>query len=156
MIEVKGALLVMTVAGAGVMGLGAWRAHASHGGAHGPSHHALMGRFVDFAIDEKLREIDATDAQKLKVREITERLMRQGKALHGDHAAFHDELVDLLSRDELDAPALRAAVKARTDAFARFAEEASDAVVELHDAFTPEQRTRLLADLREHIAARHR
>ena len=28
------------------------------------------------------------------------------------------------------------------------------AVVELHGAFTPEQRTRLLSDLREHLATR--
>src|SRR5262245_24082018 len=99
MIEIKTALLGMTVAATGMAGLGALSAHAFHGGGekwHG--HHALMGRFVDFAVDEKLREIDATDAQRQKVQDIKERLMRQGKALHEDHAAFHDQLLELLSR----------------------------------------------------------
>jgi Spy/CpxP family protein refolding chaperone len=157
MIEIKTAVLALTVAATGVAGLGALRAHAFHGGGHKwHGHHALMGRFVDYAISEKLREIGATDAQKQKVAEIKERLMRQGKALRDDHVAFHDELLELLSRDELDAAALRSAVKARTDAFARLAEDASDAVAELHGAFTPEQRARLLADLRAHVAEHHR
>jgi periplasmic protein CpxP/Spy len=155
MIEIKTALLALTVAATGMAGVGAWRAHAFHGGWGGHRHHALMGRFVDFAIDEKLREIGATDTQKQKVHEVKERLMRQGKALHEDHAVFHDELLGLLSRDELDPATLRALVKARTDAVVRLADDATDAVVELHSAFTPEQRTRLLAGLREHMAERH-
>lgn len=155
MIEVKTALLALTVAASGVAGLGAWRAHAFHGGAGGHRDHALMSRFVDFAVDEKLKELNATDAQKQKVREVKERLMRDGQALHGDHAAFCAELLEMLSRDDLDPATLRAAVKGRTDAWVRFADEATDAVLELHGAFTPEQRTRLLSDLREHLAARH-
>ena len=153
MIEIKTALLALTVTAAGMAGVGAWRAHAFYGGESGHRHHALMGRFVDFAVDEKLREVGATDIQKQKVHEVKERLMRQGEALHDDHHAFRAELLDLLSQDELDPATLRALVKARTDAFVRFADDASDAVVELHGAFTPEQRTRLLADLRKHVAA---
>ena len=155
MIEVKTALLALTVGATGVAGLGAWQAHAFHGGARGHRDHALMSRFVGFAIEEKLKELNATDAQKQKVLEVKERLMREGTALHGDHAAFRAELLELLSRDDLDPAALRALVKARTDTLVRFADDATDAVIELHGAFTPEQRTRLLADLREHLATRH-
>ena len=35
MIEIKTAVLALTVAATGVAGLGALRAHASHGGGHG-------------------------------------------------------------------------------------------------------------------------
>jgi len=65
-----------------------------HGGAHGHRDHALMSRFVEFAIDEKLKELNATDAQKQKVLEVKERLMREGKALHEDHGALHDQLLE--------------------------------------------------------------
>lgn len=155
MLEVKTGLLALTVLATGVAGLG-WSAHRFHGGAPGHRDHALMARFVDFVIDEKLAELGATNAQKQKVREVKERLLREGRELHEDHAAFREELLQMLSKDDLDAAELRAAVKGRTEAWSRFAQDAADAVLELHGCFTPEQRTRLLGELREHLAARHR
>jgi len=50
---------------------------------------------------------------------------------------------------------VKALVHERTEALTRFADEAADALVELHGAFTPDQRKQLLADAREHMA-RHR
>src|SRR5262245_22671681 len=158
MIDPRVTLLALAVSGTSVLGLGAWTAYAHggfRGGFHGHGHDsAMVHRFVDFALNEKLDEINATDAQRKKVGEIKERLMKDGHALHEDKAAFHAELLKLLDQDDVDPIALKTMVRQRTEAFTRFVDEATDAVVELHSVFTPEQRKQLLADLREH-AERH-
>jgi Spy/CpxP family protein refolding chaperone len=147
-------LVALAVSGAGALGLGAWTANA-HGGSRGHRDPALVHKFVDFAVDAKLDEIGATDAQRQKVRAIKDRLIKDGHALKEDKAAFRDDLLKLLERDDVDPAEVRAMVRQRTEAFTRFVDEAADAVVELHGVFTPDQRKLLLADLREHME-RHR
>ncbi len=147
-------ILALAVSGAGVLGFGAWSAYA-HGGFRGHRDHAMVHKFINFAVDEKLSEIGASEAQRTKVRQIKERLVKDGHPLRDSHAAFRDELLKLLEQDNLDPAQVRALVRERTEALTRFADEATDAVVELHAVFTPEQRKQLLADAREHIA-RHR
>jgi len=151
MIDAKVALLGLALVGtSGALGSGALHAH---GGFRGHRNHALMQKFVDFAVNEKLDEIGANDAQRQKVREIKDRLLREGKALHQDRDTFCQQLTALLAQDEPDAAQLRSLVRERTTAFTRFADDATDAVLELHGVFTPEQRKQLMADLREHLDA---
>ena len=152
MLDLKIAALVMAVGGAGALGAGAFQAHGGFGGHRDG---ALMHKFIDFAVNEKLDEIGATEAQKQKVREIKERLVSEGHALRADRKAFRDEILALLEQDNPDPARLKAAVHERTEAFSRFADDAADAVVELHGVFTPEQRKQLLAAAREHTE-RHR
>lgn len=155
MIYSKMAVLALALGGAGIVGAGALHFQA-HGGFPGHRDHAMMHKFIDFTVNEKLDEIGATEAQKQKVREIKDRLMKDGKALHPDHAALHQELLGLLEQDNPDPARLKALVHERTEAITRFADEAADAVIELHGLFTPEQRKKLLADLKEHMESRHR
>jgi Spy/CpxP family protein refolding chaperone len=152
MIDLKVAALAMTVGGAGMLGFGAYR---GHGGFHGRGDGAMIHKFIDFAVNEKLDEVGASEAQKQKVREIKDRLVREAHTLRDDRKAFRDELLGMLEQDTPDAAQLKAAVRQRTEAFGRFAENAADAVVELHGVFTPEQRKKLLAEAREHMD-RHR
>lgn len=154
MLDPRIAVLTLAVSGAGVLGLGAWTAYA-HGGFQGHRDHAMVHKFIDFTVNEKLSAIGATDAQKQKVREIKDRLVKDGHPLRESHAAFRDDLLKLLEQDNLDPAQVKALVRERTEAFTRFADEAADAVVELHGVFTPDQRKQLLADAREH-KARHR
>ena len=155
MIGTKMAVLALAAGGVGVLGVGALHLQA-HGGFRGHRDHAMMHKFIDFAVNEKLDEIGATDTQKQKVREIKDRLVKDGKALHQDHAALHQELLGLLEQDTPDPVRLKSLVHERTEALTRFADEATDAVIELHGLFTPEQRKKLLADLKEHLEERHR
>lgn len=147
-------VLALAVSGAGVLGLGAWTAYA-HGGFRGHRDPAMMHRFIDFALDEKLGAIGATDAQKQKVHAIKDRLVKDGHPLRESHLAFRDDLLKLLEQDNLDPAEVKGLVHERTEELTRFADEVADAVVELHGVFTPEQRKQLLADAREHMA-RHR
>jgi Spy/CpxP family protein refolding chaperone len=152
MIDLKLAMLSVAVVGAGAVGVQSLRAHGygGHFGGHG-RHGAMMHKFIDFAVDEKLDEIGATDAQKQKVREIKERLMAQGHALHADKQALREQVLEQLSKDQPDVAQLKAIVHGRIDAFEQFADEAADALVEIHGVLTPEQRQKLLADAREHM-----
>jgi Spy/CpxP family protein refolding chaperone len=154
MLDPRTAVLALAVTGVGAFGFGAYQVHA-HGGFRGHRDPALMHKFIDFAVSEKLDAIGATEAQKQKVREIKDRLIKDGHALRETHGSLHDQLLGLLEKDEVDAAQLKAAVRDRTEALTRFADEAADALVELHGVFTPEQRKQLLADLREH-RSRHR
>jgi Spy/CpxP family protein refolding chaperone len=147
---------LVAVAGAGALGLGAYRAYAHGGfGGHG-RHHAMFARFIDFAVNEKLDEIQATPAQRQRVLELKDRLVAQGKALHEEKGELREQVLALLSEDELDEARVRGLVKERTEALTRFVDGAADAVIELHKTLTPEQRQKLLAELREHLAERGR
>jgi len=153
MIDPKMAVLALAVGGVGILGAGAFRVHA-HGGFRGHHDQAMMLKFMDFVVNEKLDEIGATEAQKQKVRGIKDRLVQDGKALHQDHAALHQELLGLLEQDNPDPARLKALVHERAEAVTRFADEAADAAIELHGVFTPDQRKKLLAAVKEHLEAR--
>jgi Spy/CpxP family protein refolding chaperone len=156
MMDVKLVMLSVAVLGAGAVGVGSLRAHGFGGHGRGFGHDGvLMHKFIDFAVDEKLDEIGATDAQKQKVREIKDRLITQGHALRADKAALREQVLEQLSKDEPDAAQIKSIVRGRVEAFSRFADEATDALVEIHGVLTPEQRQKLLADAREHME-RHR
>lgn len=154
MFDPRIAVLTLAVSGAGALAFGAYRVHAHGGfrGSHGRGDHAMAHKFVDFAIGEKLHEIGATPAQKQKVNEIKERLMKSGRALHESHPPVREEVLALLEKDSLDASQLKALAHARAEEIMRFADEAADALAELHGVLTPEQRKQLLADAREHMA----
>lgn len=149
--DVKIAVLALAAGGACILGVGALKAHA-HPGFRFHGDHAMVHRFVDFAVNEKLDEIQATDEQKAKVREIKDRLMKDGQALREGHAGLHEQMLALLAQDNPDPAQVKALVRQRTDALVRFGDEAADALVELHGVLTPAQRQKLLADAREHRA----
>jgi Spy/CpxP family protein refolding chaperone len=152
MIGMKIAALALAVGGLGVVGAGAYHVQGRLSGHR----HEMMHKFVEFAVDQKLEAIGATDAQKQKVRAIKERLLARAHALHGERESFRAELLGVLEQESPDPARLKALARERIDAFSGFADEAADALVELHGVFTPQQRQQLLADLREHVESHHR
>jgi Spy/CpxP family protein refolding chaperone len=155
MIGTKVAVLALAAGGVGVLGLGAWQVHAK-GGFPGHDRHEMFHKFINFAVNEKLDEIGASAAQKEKVRAAEARLFKKGEALHGERDSFRQELLALLEQDNPDPAQVKALAHKHIDKFSQFADEAADAVVELHGVFTPEQRHQLLAELREHMERHHR
>jgi Spy/CpxP family protein refolding chaperone len=153
MIDAKLALLALTTSGVGIFGLGAWKVHAQ-GGLGGHRDPVMIHKFVDFAVNEKLDEIGATEAQKQKVREVKERLMKDGRALHESRTDLREKVLALLAQDNPDPAQLKALIRERTAALSRFGDEAADALVEIHATLTPEQRQKLLAGAREHAGGR--
>jgi Spy/CpxP family protein refolding chaperone len=146
---VLGAALAGT-AGMGGLGAGVWRAHAGFGG-HGGHSPEMFHKFIQFAVNEKLDQVAATDEQRAKVREVSERLLKEAQALHQGKQDLHEQMLELMAQDEPDPARVKALVRDRMQEFARFADDATDGLLELHRTFTPEQRAKLLADAR----ARH-
>ncbi len=157
MLSSKVVLLALAVAGAGAGGLGAgvWAGGAGHGFGGRGHDRVMLHRFVQFLVEEKLTEIGATEAQKQKVREVEQRLMADGQALHADRPAFREELLAQLAQDEPDAARVKALVRERVEGLARFADDATDGLLEVHQALTPAQRQKLLAEARAHLEAHH-
>lgn len=161
MLDPKLAVLAVSLGGAGVLGVGAvgagaYAVHARGGfcGRHGGARAEMAHKFINFVVNEKLDEIDATDAQRQKVNEVRDRLMKEGHALHEGRDEMREELLTLLAQDNPDPARVKAAVHARAEAFTRFADDAVDGLLEIHAALTPAQRAQLLADAREHMGAR--
>lgn len=127
-------------AGAGGLGASALRVHGGFGG-HDPE---MVHRFVRFAVNEKLDAIQATPEQRRKVGEVAERLIKQAQALRQGREDLHGEVLALLAEDEPDAARVRALVQGRLKDFERFADDATDALLELHGTLTPEQRAKLI------------
>lgn len=157
MFDPRMAVLALGIAGAGVFGFDALRAQAHGGGfrGFGRGDHPMMHKFLDFAVDQKLDEIGATDVQKEKVRAVKDRLLKSAHALRETREPMREEIVALLQKDSLEPGELKAAVHARAESFVKLADEAADAVAELHGILTPEQRAQLLKDLSEHHQSRH-
>jgi Spy/CpxP family protein refolding chaperone len=154
---VKVAILALATGSAGLWGLGAWAVHEHGMGFCTPRRQAaMMHRFIDFAVSEKLDEIDATPEQRQKIQEIKDRLLKEGQALHEGKDGLHEEMLAILAQDNPDPVRVKALVHQRTDALVRFADDATDAMLELHATLTPAQRAQLLGDAREHMERRHR
>lgn len=148
---VKIGLLAFAAGGAWLMGLGAWAVH-DRGGFHcrgGGARAEMVHKFIDFAVSEKLDEIEATPEQRQKVQEIKDRLVQQGRALHEGKDTLHQELMTAWAQDNPDPARVKALVRQRTDAFVRLADDAAAAMLELHGTFTPAQRAQLLEAARE-------
>ena len=159
MLSGKFVLLALALAGAGGLGAGVWANGRGHGfGSRGHGFgqdSAMVHKFVDFLVEEKLSEIGATEAQKETVRAVKRRLAAEAQALHADRPALREELLAQLAQDEPDAARVKALVRERVETFARFADDATDALLEVHQALTPAQRQKLLAEARAHLEAHH-
>lgn len=150
----KIAMVALATGSASLLGLGTWAVHERGGfcGRHGSARSEMVHKFIDFAVSEKLDEVDATAEQRQKVQDIKDRLMKEGHALREGKEGLREELLLQLSQENPDPAKVKGLVRERMNAFSAFADDATDALLELHATFTPAQRAQLLADAREHMA----
>ena len=119
--------------------------HSQHGLARLLEDPAAAKEHVGTAVEWALRGVNATDEQKGKARQVTDRLIDQLGPLLEQHREHHVALVRELAKPEIDRQALE---QVRRQEIA-LADEASKALVgslaDLGDALTPEQRAELVA-----------
>jgi protein CpxP len=131
---------LVILAAASLLALTAWRGGCGH---HGPMDKARVDGFVTDRVDDFLDDVDATDAQRSQVMGIKDQLLPQGMELaKGMHDA-HREAFDILKADQPDATRLHALVDQRMDAFRAFGHKIADALLQVHQILTPEQRQKI-------------
>jgi Spy/CpxP family protein refolding chaperone len=140
---------LITLAGvAGVVALAGWGAC----GRPDPHNPAEMAAFVNARVNETLDDLSATDAQRTQIHAIVNDLLAKGQQLHQGSDEARAEVLAQWQSPNPDRARLHALVDQRFDAMRAFAHQAVDSGVQVHDALTPEQRTKLTAK----IQAMHR
>jgi periplasmic protein CpxP/Spy len=125
------------------LGLTAFR----HGGHGDP---ARMQQFIDNRLASMLDEIKATDAQRQQITAIKDKLVADHKALRASHADVKQELLAQWQADRPDAAKVHAIVDDRANGMKSFADEVADAILQVHDILTPDQRAQVAAKVQSH------
>jgi protein CpxP len=106
-------------------------------------------QMITWKLNDKLEDLDATDAQKASVNAVKDRLFEDGKRLHEEHQATRLEVLTQLESNAPDAAKLHSLVDSRIDEFRAFAHKVTDAALEVHRVLTPAQRQELATEYRE-------
>jgi Spy/CpxP family protein refolding chaperone len=128
----------------------AWRG-GHHGWGRDPER---VRQLITWKLDDKLEDLDATEAQKKSLHALKDRLFEDGKAIMHEQRGARDEAFAQLASENPDPAKLHALVDARIEAMRAFAHKATDAALEAHKVLTPEQRKALADEYRERTRAR--
>jgi Spy/CpxP family protein refolding chaperone len=136
---------------------GAW-AHAGFGRGHfGDRHHHRFGddperakQHALFAIAWMLREVDASDEQQARAEEITSGLVDRFAPLVAAHHEQHEAFVAALGADAVDREALHRLREQTLELAEQGSVAVVDALVDLAEVLTPEQRRELLERAADH------
>ncbi|WP_342375823.1 periplasmic heavy metal sensor [Myxococcus stipitatus] len=141
----------LAIAGSAVVAvvlLSGFAFRGSHG--HGPNPERIK-QVLTWKLNDRLDDLDATDAQRESIHAVKDRLFAEGSRLAEEQHATRSEVVSQLESDTPDAQALHALVDARIEAVRAFAHKATDAVLEVHGTLTPEQRKTLASEYKERM-----
>ena len=108
-----------------------------------------MAEHVTEHVEEALDELQATDAQRERIRGLADDLIEQFKSFHADHRATHAKVKAMWLADRADPKQAHALVDERIDAVRSLAHTVTDAVLQLHDTLTPEQRQAVVERVEE-------
>lgn len=131
----------------------AYRAMAGCGfgaGRHGFGAQALKDpeaakQHVGMAVEWALRGVEATEDQKQKARQITDRLIDQLAPEIQRHRDFREAMARELARPEIDRAALERLRQQEIALADAASKQAVTAIADLGEVLTPEQRTELVA-----------
>jgi Spy/CpxP family protein refolding chaperone len=115
------------------------------GCGHGPGHgrHEMSVQQINRHLEVLFDYLDARADQRAQIQRQLAGLAGDAVALHQAHRRERAELLAELSRDQLDARALRARVDRRLDQLRGVAYKLVDAAVDVHRILTPAQRAKL-------------
>ncbi len=145
-------LLTGGIAGALLAGTAGVFAHAHDGpgarcmGRHGHAGPEAMRQRVDFATDWMLTKVKATDEQKVKVKEIVGGAVTDLSGLRETHQGNREALMATLTAESVDRTKLESLRKSELELAERASQRITQALADVADVLTPEQR-RGLAEL---------
>jgi len=104
---------------------------------------ARMERMLGAHLDDLLDDIQATPEQRTKIAAVKDRLLAEGKALHGDHGTVRKDLLAQWDSPNPDTGRVHALIDQRGEQMRAFAHKVADGLAEVHAVLTPEQRAQL-------------
>ena len=140
------AAISVVVLGLGAAAIGAW----AHGpGGSGP-HGAMMKRMVSAMLDEALDKASVSAEQRAAVHASRDRAFAAFEAQRPDHDTQREQILAMFEADRVD-PAQLEALHAQMERHRTAMRTAvTQAIVEIHDTLTPEQRKVVAQFVRDH------
>ncbi|MCP3101122.1 periplasmic heavy metal sensor [Myxococcus sp. K15C18031901] len=126
--------------------LSGFAVRGGHRWGHDPER---IRQMVSWKLNDKLDDLDATDAQRQSINAVKDRLLDEGMKLAEAQRGVRSEVVTQLESATPDAKRLHALVDERIEAMRAFAHQATDAALEVHGTLSPEQRKELATEFRE-------
>jgi len=154
---------IATLLGGLAAGIGATAiAHGGPGGSHGgwgggrgwhggEMDPQAMQRRAEAMVKWWLADVDATDAQQKKVAEIMTATMKELQPLREQHRAARKQVVEILSKPQIDRAALETVRAQELQLAETFSRRITQSLADAAEVLTPEQR----AKLAERVQRRH-
>jgi Spy/CpxP family protein refolding chaperone len=115
----------------------------SHRSAHAWSHKgraAIMKRMVSAHIDEVLDDAKVNDTQRQTIYQARDRVFTAFENQHGTHRAHIEEALQLFEADRIDANRIQSLRTNRESEMHKLADVVTQAITDVHDVLTPQQR----------------
>jgi Spy/CpxP family protein refolding chaperone len=157
-------LAIASLVGSLAAGLGAGLAHAHggpggwgggwHRGADSTDPQAMQKR-AEARVKWMLADIDATEAQQKKIAEIMTAAMTELRPLRQQAQEARREVMQLLSKPQIDRAALEALRAKQTQAMDQISRRFTQSLADAADVLTPEQRAKLAERMERRRGHRH-
>ncbi len=136
-------LPLLLVAGATLAGFG-----FGHHGRCGRDP-ARMERHVTAFVEDRLDDLEATDAQRQQILETVKGLTAEMKAMHAEREDMREQFLSFWDAENPDPKAVHAAVDARIEKLRAMAHKAADAGLKIHGTLDAKQRAEVSEAIRE-------
>ncbi|MEZ5780834.1 MAG: periplasmic heavy metal sensor [Rhizobiaceae bacterium] len=146
----RGFAVKVGLALAAVIGIGAVVAVAQGGPGGWKSGMGHMGaRFAEHRVESMLEDIDASADQETKIWAIIDKTRSELRPVGREFRDTREQVVALLSAPTIDREAVEKLRSERIAAIDEASKKAVSAIVEAAEVLTPEQRTKLVAEMKE-------
>jgi len=139
---------------AAVIAIGTGAAVAQGGGwgmgGHGGGMHGMGMRFAEHRFEKVMDEIDATDDQQDKIWAIVDKTRADLRPMGREFRGMREEVATLLSAPTIDKAAVEALRVKRLAEVDAASKQAVAALVEAAEVLTPEQRAKLVEEMKDH------
>lgn len=130
-------------------------AHGFHGKSKGFLNLERIQQIVDWKLNDILETIDATETQSTHIMDLKEQLLTEIISLHTDLQDPHAVLIDQWNSETPDMALIKATIDDAAAVKKAFGKRVAEAVVELHQILTPEQRALVTTHIEEHRSRAH-
>jgi Spy/CpxP family protein refolding chaperone len=144
--EMKKGIVIAVGALAGLVLLGGFAAsRMGHGGPERAYEH------ISKRVNALLDEVKATDEQRARVNQIKDQLLKEGVQVKQSERQLMQELLSKWDASQVDAAEVHTLIDQRVEGHRAFAQKMADALIQIHDILTPDQRAQLKQELQSHF-----